>query len=164
VADAVAVNGPDTPEKLLVRFVTDRDDVGPLMFKTWLELGSPAGLCLVSAPAVNRAPAGYGHVWVALDALAWFVDPVTGQVADGVAPHDLRTPTADAFAVRGATVDPRNARGLDAVAKLVANEVKHLCGLGRTAATANEPDEPGWQRKLTTGLAACAAAARRWRP
>ena len=38
-----------------------------------------------------------------------------------------------------------------------------LYGIGRSGPLDNEPDEPGWQRKLAVGLAACAAAARKWR-
>lgn len=165
----VAVNGPDTPDKLLVRFVAESDrfnlpeNVGPLMYRTWQELGSPPGLAMVSAPAMNRAPAGYAHVWIADDLLAWYVDPVTGQVPGGVSPHDMRTGVYDVFAQRGVFVDTRNVVSLDNLARLVAHELRHLAGLGRSVETHHETEGPGWQRKFAAGLAQCAAAARRWR-
>lgn len=169
MADAVAVNGPDTPGRLLVRFHADcpRLDlpaaVGPLMWRTWLELGSPAGLCLVAAPAMNRAPAGYGNVWVADGLLAWYADPGTGQRPGGLSPDDLRTPVYGAFAQRGVFVDAATCRTLDDLARAVAHELRHAAGLGRTVETHAETEGPGWQKKLAAGLAACAAAARKWR-
>jgi hypothetical protein len=111
---------------------------------------------------MNRAPGGYLHVLVGDNTLAWHRDPA-GRPVVGVAPHDMRVEVYDAFAHRVVVVDTRTCRDLAGLVRLCANEIKHACGLGRTDATANEPDEPGWQRKLVIGLAQSAQAALRHR-
>lgn len=150
--------GPDSPDKLLfyVEWASQRFPTVPeadrCLQVVAKHFGPTGKFCMVTGMYPARWLAGYAHILVGIR-LDWH----PGNV-DGLGVHDMRREGFNPYERRGALVDDRNTRTPEALGLLVIKEMDRVLGL-----TDAEMHGRGRMAREIEGLAACAAAARKWR-